>query len=213
MYKPVLEVYYAQIRPQALFYPASFAVEIALNSTQQLVMRRNLFSADSDMLAVFEHLEKKIQVKYTPAGVFSSPEIASVTSGAALSSLRPESHAYLVTPESVTVRPRLIQLHEGGQRFAFDELINPEAVTLQIGRIAKDGEVLLPGLLGTTATAGPAVALHRAFAAAIEKHFVKVKAYWVGPSALRLLKRGVRLTIGPDAAREFDLTLEEQRGV
>jgi hypothetical protein len=30
MYKPVLEVFYAQIRPQALFYPASFAVEITL---------------------------------------------------------------------------------------------------------------------------------------------------------------------------------------
>ncbi len=30
MYKTVLEILYAQIRPQAFFYPASFAIEITL---------------------------------------------------------------------------------------------------------------------------------------------------------------------------------------
>jgi hypothetical protein len=45
----------------------------------------------------------------------------------------------------------------------------------------------------------------RRFESAFKKHFVKIGAYWVGPSAKRALDSGTRLTIAEQSAPEFDL--------
>jgi hypothetical protein len=44
------------------------------------------------------------------------------------------------------------------------------------------------------------------FNSAVKKTFTKVKAFYVGPKALELLERGMRLTISAQSPREFDLT-------
>jgi hypothetical protein len=51
--------------------------------------------------------------------------------------------------------------------------------------------------------------LMRRFHEAIKRNFSKIRAYYVGPEAYELLKRGKRLTINEHAAREFDLTISQ----
>jgi hypothetical protein len=43
----------------------------------------------------------------------------------------------------------------------------------------------------------------------MKKYFTKVRAYYVGPGALALLKNGTRLTGAEQSPREFDLGFEE----
>jgi hypothetical protein len=174
-------------------------------------MQRNFFAAADDLLAVFEIVEQKHHVAYVATGMFSSPGLTQFESGASLPA--PESggeSAFLVTPSELAVTVRSVPQRSGGTLYAVDELANPTSATLRLGR-ACGRDVLLPGVIGTTATAGPAVVIHRAFASAIGKSFKRVQSYWVGPAAHALLEQGVRLTISENAAPEYDLAYGSSR--
>jgi hypothetical protein len=68
-------------------------------------------------------------------------------------------------------------------------------------------KILLAGSIGTASETQASQALMKRFQAAFKKTFSKVKAYYVGPKALTLLKSGTRLTISAQSPPEFDLTL------
>lgn len=168
-------------------------------------MQRNFFAAADDLLAVFEIVERKHRVTYVAAGMFTSSALTQFESGANLPV--PQSRAdsaFLVTPSELAVKVRSVPQRSGGTLFAVDELANPASATLRLGS-ACGRDVLLPGVIGTTASAGPAADIHRAFALAIGKRFKRVQSYWVGPAAHALLEQGVRLTIGENAAPGYDL--------
>ena len=170
-------------------------------------MQRNFFAAGNDLLPILEHVALKHPVAFASAGLFASSVVVRVQRAAVLAANGTgEENTFLVTPASVEVMVRAIPQRAGGTKYAVDELANPSSISLRVGCMAGPN-VLIPGMVGTVATDGPASVLHRAFVSAIGKHFKRVQSYWVGPAAFALLAQGVRLTISAGTPPEYDLQL------
>jgi hypothetical protein len=92
-----------------------------------------------------------------------------------------------------------------------DQLRNPDSVTFTPAGIWDD-DVILHGRVATASDSEASQALMRRFHVAIKKGFAKVKAFYVGPQAMELLKAGKRLTIAAQSPREFDLAAQERSG-
>jgi hypothetical protein len=175
-------------------------------------MQRQFFATADDLLPVFERVESYYELAYTLTGLLKSPQLSTVYSGAAIPTLRsPAPHPnaiccpqYLVTSTHTTVQIQPAPQNAGGTRYAVDQLANPDSVTIQHGGIF-GADVLLCGRIATASSTPFALQLHRAFAAAISKHFSRIQGYYVGSHAAILLRQGWRLTIGADSPPEFNL--------
>lgn len=178
-------------------------------------MQRHFYATSDDLIQVFDGLERKHRVVYTRTGSFDSPNQDTFRAGRSISTLSsPAPHpnagagyTYLVTPEGVQVAIREIALHAGGVRYSVDQLINPVSITLTHGGFYAP-DILLYGRVATCSDHPDAARLYRAFASSIAKFFPRVRAFYVGPQAMELLKKGCRLTIGADSPRDYDLAFE-----
>jgi len=85
-----------------------------------------------------------------------------------------------------------------------DQLVNPDTVVLNPGGVWR-GDILLYGRVATVSGSAESQRLMRRFRAAIRSGFRQVRAFWVGPEALRMLHSGKRLTIAEQSPRGFDL--------
>jgi hypothetical protein len=175
-------------------------------------MQRAFFATSDDLLQLFNRFEKNRELSYTPMGGVESASLAIFHSGKSLPSLRSPAkarcdHSYLVTPKGVQVAVRRIPLRAGGVAYAVDQLINPISIEFSHGGFYAPG-ILLDGRVATCSDHPEAVRLYRAVASSIARVFFHVRAAWVGPRALELLKQGCRLTIGPNSPREYDLAYE-----
>jgi hypothetical protein len=93
----------------------------------------------------------------------------------------------------------------GGGRYAIDLLVNPKAVSMSTGGMLTDQQ-LIAGQIGTVATSDTdAVELYSLFARVIRKRFERVKSYYVGTEAARLLDDGVRLSATATSPQAYDL--------
>jgi hypothetical protein len=180
-------------------------------------MQRHFFAMADDLIPVFERADKKQPLVYTLAGLFDSPELIHAERGADLPSLRQPAPCkgtvgrprYLVLPRELSVQIREVPQRAGGIKYAVDQLINPDSITISHGGVPEPS-ILLNGEVGTCTDSEISVSLYRSFANAIGKHFVQVRAFWVGPEAYRLFKNGWRLTGNVDSPREYDLAEEPE---
>ncbi len=114
---------------------------------------------------------------------------------------------YLVTPATATVQVREVPQRSGGTRYAVDQLINPDSITLSHGGFFASG-VLLSGCAGTASDTAFAKQVYRVFAAAVAKQFTRTRFYYIGAEAKTLFEQGCRLTACADSPPEYDLTQE-----
>jgi hypothetical protein len=77
-------------------------------------------------------------------------------------------------------------------------------MTILPGGLFEDS-CLLAGQMGTVAEDDEALALFHDYSRAVTKGFGRVRGYLVGPDALVLLSRGLRLTTSARSPREYDL--------
>ena len=175
-------------------------------------MRCDFFAADDDLHAVLEQVETSRALHYALAGLHASAAAPSEASWRALVPLHSRKQRYLVFEARFPLVVRPVPQRAGGTLYAVDELANPNGISLIPG-LSATPSLLLPGLIGCTASAGPGASLVRAYKSAVGKHFTKVKSYWVGPQALKLLRSGARLTATAAASSEFDLVEGAQRAV
>jgi hypothetical protein len=172
----------------------------------------HFFATETDLLPVFSMVEAKRCLSYTLMGHIYSPKIVSFNSGCDLPTLSlpaPEESAivcpaYLVTEAEQAVTLRELSIYEGRRRWAVDQLENPDSTGIWHGGVYENG-VLLYGRVATCSKSKIAQSLQRAFAAAIRKKFVKVRAFYVGPEASGLLDTGWRLTGAKQSPPEYDL--------
>jgi len=101
---------------------------------------------------------------------------------------------------------RSLQPLEGAQRFAIDQLLNPDTAVLTPGGRWKQ-DIVLTGSFATASQSDAAQRLMRRFQASLRKTCMRVRGSYVGPEAMVLLKSGARLTDAEQCPREFDLTL------
>jgi len=173
----------------------------------------HFYATKADLMPVLELVERKQPIKYTRCGTLAtnSPEIFLQASDIpALGTAKCESasvgECFLVSSREVTIQPRAIKQNDGKTRFAFDQLYNPETVTLLPGGWwGKD--ILLYGRVDTVSQRPTAQKLKRQYANALRKHFVRVGAYYVGKEAYRALEAGKRLTLAEQTPTSFDLRI------
>lgn len=171
------------------------------------------FAIDDDLLPVFGMVEGKYSLAYVPTGQFSHRSLSLISHGREIpnlgsanddSSIRCET--YLVTKDSTPVEFRAIRRVDGSERFIIDQLLNPDSVTFTSG--GKWGDAVLHGRVATASDSDTSKDLMKIFNRAIKKHFKKVRAYWVGPTAYAFLEAGGRLTAAAQSPADFDLAID-----
>ena len=175
-------------------------------------MLRHFYALPNDLSGVFTTVENEHQLRYTAIGIFDAPTPLSVLSGTLLPTLREPppadsaiaGHSYLVTERETVPLVRRISLAAGGTRYAVDQLNNPDSIELLPGSW-HSSRALLYGRIGTSTDSAASRELFGYFKRAIDKHFRKVNAFWVGPEAEAAWKQGARLTIGLSSPTEYDL--------
>lgn len=178
----------------------------------------HFYAAGSDLLPVLAEVEAKQRIVYVPMDPIVNPEGAPIperyTHGADLPDLgratdasASSCHGYLVTHERQVVTPRRITSDDGTIWYAIDQLANPDTVEFSPGGVWTD-EIVLYGRAATVSDTKPAQRLMRLFRNAIKRHFVRIRAFWIGPEAESLLDAGKRLTPAAQCPPEMDLARE-----
>jgi hypothetical protein len=191
------------------------------------------YAAKDDLLALTERVESMAPVKYVHFGHITELPPESFSSAARIPNLGTASHPsavgcakFLVCDPQTTITPRELKILTeedvnrsivpekgplqaliGVQQYAIDQLLNPDTICLSLGGLWKCETLLYAGV-DTASQSEISQALMKRFKAAIKKTFARVKAFYVGPQAMELLKAGRRLTIAEQSPREFDLTIE-----
>ena len=173
------------------------------------------FALKDDLVTLLEAVEQNGELKYVRMGSFDEPTPDVFSRGVDLPSLgkaTTESAAtcegFLVCAphEPLVLRP--VTQRAGSTKYYVDQLENPDTITFTPGGLWTK-EVLLSGRVATVSAdfSQQSKRLLNRFRSVIENHFVRVRAYRVGPSALDFLKAGKRLTIAEQSPRDADLTL------
>lgn len=170
------------------------------------------YALEDDIRALLEAVERRCPVHFIQTGNNSRNELSRYSCsrdipdlGVATSDTGSTSDSYLVAPVGTDFETRTITTNDGEKRFLIDQLANPGTVVLTpAGRRGDD--TILAGRVGTASDNAQSRTLMRRFKRVFAASFSRVAAFYVGPSALRALRAGARLTISIGAARSFDLT-------
>ena len=170
------------------------------------------FATPEDLLPVLLSVETRHHLSYTPCGHIDKPMIESFGTARELPTLflpAPNESAvagpsYIVTESTATIVLRELSPYLGKERWAVDQLENPNSTVLRHGGFYGE-HLLLRGEVRTAYKSPVATRLQRAFDTAIRNAFVKVKAFYVGKQAEALLDAGYRLTAAKKSPPEYDL--------
>jgi hypothetical protein len=174
----------------------------------------SFFALKEDILPVFQEFEARDPVNYVPAGISNSSNYVIFSEGTAIPNLGIASKpaaincvSFLVNVAGEKINLRTISTIGEKSCFAIDQLHNPNTIILSPGGLW-DNEILLHGRIATTSDSEVSQALMIRFKKALNKTFIKIKAFYVGPQALAFLKKGKRLTISTQSPKEFDLRID-----
>ena len=170
------------------------------------------FATNEDLVAVIRPVELTHSLQYVERGLFDQPErgvfrslVSMPDLGVAKFGDSNHERDFLVLSQGQELKVRQVPQRRGGYKYAVDQLENPGSVTIGPGGRFGDS-VLIAGMLGTVHHDKISEDLLKAFASAFKKKFVRVKSYWVGPEARKVLDLGGRLTNCVNAPRDFDLS-------
>lgn len=173
----------------------------------------HFFATADDLLPILSEIEARRRITYTLTGHTSKPEATSYGCGNDLPTLREPAPAeasvncpsYLITETQCPVVLRELPPYNGQSRWAVDQLLNPDSTVLWHGGIYQ-GKLLLHGRVATASKSSVAQSLQRAFDSQLRKHFVRIKAFYVGSHAEKLLDSGFRLAGAAQSPSEYDLS-------
>ena len=169
------------------------------------------YATAADLVGLLTTLEKDRHLQYTHSDLFLDrhPQTYRFCSaipdfGCAVHPTAIANPTFLISTEGQKIHVREVPQKSGGIRFAIDQLINPDTISLSPGgRFGND--VILYGRIDTVSESPTSKDLFRFVGRALKKAFVRRQEYLVGPEALEAWKAGTRLTIGVASPREFDL--------
>lgn len=169
------------------------------------------YATKEDLLPILVSTEVSGPLKYARTGRYPCPRPKVFLSGASIPELGTANHdssigcdSYLILTQSNNVEVRQVPQTDGTTSYAVDQLMNPDSVLITAGGVRIPG-ILLHGRIGTASSSPQSQALMKLLASGIRKRFTKVKAFWVGPEALRELEAGARLTTAVSSPNAFDL--------
>jgi hypothetical protein len=110
---------------------------------------------------------------------------------------------YLVVDAATKVEARPVPQRRGGVLYAVDHIANPSAIWFRPGGLFQEHCLIGGEILGVGNA--ESLALYRPFSRAVMAGFEKIKRFYAGPEASRLLHSGARLTLSAASPAEYDL--------
>lgn len=167
-----------------------------------------IFATSADFACTLRAVEEQVGMLFATIGMFESETIRTFDSSTdvieAMGQSGACSLAFLAVSKESQFVVRAVPQKRGNARYCVDQLSNPRSVVLRPGGLVEKNTILA-GQIGTASPDPGSLALFSVFGQAVRKHFSKVKSFWVGPQAMRLLDSGGRLTSSMKAPSEFDL--------
>jgi hypothetical protein len=168
-----------------------------------------IYATTGDLLQLLSAAESKMAMEFYVAGlVEKSAAHRSLTSGEVLHAIEASGKVYpmfLVVPAATTVNVEEIPQRKGGVHYLVgNQNYNPNSIIVHPCELINP-TMLLKGQIGTISDTPESLALFATFAKVLRKQFTKVKSYWVGPEAIRILDSGGRLAITDKSPPEYDL--------
>ena len=171
----------------------------------------DVFATKIDWHDLLSRIETQVAVYYVAGGVQHGPprriesyeymeDIGSARSG----NLNYE-RVYLCFSHDAGIKVRSVRQQKGGRRYFVDQLKNSDTVVLRFGG-QFEGRVMIAGHIGTISESDWSLKAFVIFQKEIRKHFVRVKSYYVGGEAHRLLVDGWRFTWNVASPKEYDLS-------
>lgn len=171
----------------------------------------HFYAFRSDLLLLLDRLEAQQAVQYTLADTSDSPDLVTWSAAGSIAQLsvaRGEQtslcDSFLLTMPGTQVVVWPVKLNNGEVRYAVDQMLNSDSIVLAPGGEWKD-EMLIAGSFATLSSLPNAQRLMKLLRGLMQKHFTKIKMYWVGPEALLRLRSGFRLTIAEQSSPEYNL--------
>jgi hypothetical protein len=169
------------------------------------------FATRGDLEPGLELVESKLRLKYVqyldpgPAPLTFSSLTQVPDLGVARSGDHMTGHCYLVVDAAAQVPVLAVTQKSGQVQHMIDLDRAPPALILRTGGVFGE-RVLVAGNVGPVGQREESLALYRAYASELLRRFEKIKAYQVGPEAVRLLDTGWRMvTISVRSPAGYDL--------
>jgi hypothetical protein len=165
-------------------------------------METMIFATRSDLIPGIQWVESRTELHYVRAGLYSKDEINELNVFDSLRNV--EEIGYNTTGQYITgtqflvverkhrIRTETIKQRKGGYLFDVGPSKNPHSIIFQPNGIYQDS-YLIRGNIGTVSESKESIELYGVFSKGIVKGFTRVKGWYVGPEALKLMASGVRL--------------------
>lgn len=159
-----------------------------------------LFATDNDLTILVDKVSSLRPLQFAAMGQFASgtPVLWDRFSEAVTA---PQVLAF---DKGLAIAARSVPQHAGSTKFAIEQLSNAKTVVIQRGGTV-EGSRLLASQIGTSSNDPASEAIYALFAKEIRRGFEKVKSYYLGSEALRLLDEGVRLSPNAKSPEAYDL--------
>jgi hypothetical protein len=152
-----------------------------------------LFATEKDLLDILQSGSQKCPIEFVVAGLFDQKsQIVRRTFD-------------LIFHEATPLAHRAVVQRNGGEKYAIDQIANPHSISLWFGGLHENVR-LVASQIGTATNSDKSHELHSLFLALVRQQFELIKSYYVGPEAVKLLDRGIRLTLTAKSPEAYDLT-------
>jgi len=175
--------------------------------------RINFFAANDDLRAVLDSLEAEVRLRYTLMGNHKAKENVTFLRGSEIADLgRALQDAsvrcphYLVTAFETAVTSAFFKLNSGEYTYSTSPELNPDSVAFLPAGLWSEN-VVLSGSMTTVSETEAAQRIMKLFDKSLRRTFVKINAFWVGPSAFSLFRNGARLTPAIQCPPDLDLRI------
>ena len=176
------------------------------------------FALGGDILSLIQIIESSRALRFCPYGNYLESEYDLINKDITSARLIPDlgkasgsqpstCNAYVVCPKESEIYVERFISSSGEKRVAVDQRRNPHSVVLRPCGLWSEN-IIIGGNIGTVSTAPESLQIMKLFEKAIKKEFRKVKAFYVGPLAYKMLENGKRLACASvTSPPELDLKL------
>ena len=114
---------------------------------------------------------------------------------------------YLIFDKGLSILIRSVPQRRGGIKYAIDPMENKPTMVLHVGGLL-GSQRLISGDISVATGDKKADEIYALFAKEIRRSFEKIRSYYVGPEAVKLLDQGFRLTPTEKSPEAYDLRRE-----
>lgn len=174
-------------------------------------MATYFFATKGDLRPLVK-IEDQQRLKYVVCGMSEVPQFKQYNSlleienlGIAFKGKHEQEPSYFIFKSNARIEIEVIPQKKGRARYSCaNQILNPHTIVFRPGGFFED-VCLIDGEVSTISTHPKSIQIYNSFVREIKQHFRKIKSYYVGPEAAKLLDEGIRLTANVRAPAEYDL--------